>query len=294
MVERRALVLLVVLTLVWGTNWQLFPLAVREISVWTFRAFSLALAGCVLLAVARVRGQSLVIARRHWATVGWGVLCYLVVWNIASTYAAVLIPSGQAAVLGFTMPLWSALISSLVLGERLGARLVLALIVGGAGVGLLMVPALDAYADAPAGFALGLLAGLGWAAGTLIIKRGAIGVPATVLTGWQLLLAAAPISIGAFALGDWNWFVPSWQTILIVGYITLVPMTIGNLVWFSIVGLLPASVAGLSSVMVPVVAMVMGAIVFGEPLGPLQLAAIACTATSLGLALIRPADARAL
>ena len=44
---------------------------------------------------------------------------YLVLWNIASTYSAILIPSGQSAVLGFTMPLWSALIAWAVLGERL-------------------------------------------------------------------------------------------------------------------------------------------------------------------------------
>ncbi len=288
MVARRPLILLFVLTFVWGTNWPLFPLAVREISVWTFRAVALSLAGCVLLAVARMRGQSLVIARRHWPAVVWASLCYLVVWNVASTYSAVLIPSGQAAVLGFTMPLWSALISSLLLGERMDARLVIAILVGGAGVVLLMIPGLAAYADAPAGFALGLLAGLGWATGTLIIKRAAIGVPATVLTGWQLVLAAVPISAGALVLGDGQWFVPTWQSIVVVAYIALVPMTIGNLVWFSIVGLLPANVAGLSAVMVPVVAMVSGAIVRGEPLGALQAAAIACTATSLALALLRP------
>ncbi len=51
-IPRRALVLLAVLTLVWGTNWPLFPLAVREISVWTFRAFAVILAGVALAIVA--------------------------------------------------------------------------------------------------------------------------------------------------------------------------------------------------------------------------------------------------
>ena len=59
----RALVLLVVLTLVWGTNWPLFALAVQEVSVWTFRAVSVAAAGATLLAFARTRGLSLVIPR---------------------------------------------------------------------------------------------------------------------------------------------------------------------------------------------------------------------------------------
>jgi drug/metabolite transporter (DMT)-like permease len=284
----RALVLLVILTLVWGTNWPLFPLAVREVSVWTFRAVSVCVGGVLLLLVARMRGQSLVIERRHWRTIAAATFCYLVVWNIASTYSAILIPSGQSAVLGFTMPLWSALIAWGLLGQRLGARMLLAIALGAAAVLLLMVRSVEAYAQAPLGFALGLLAGLGWAAGTLILKRRPVDVPATVLTGWQLLLTAVPITIGALILGDGDWFVPSWQSIAVIAYITLVPMSIGNVSWFAIVGLLPANVAGLSSIMVPVVAMVSGAIVHGEPLGALQWAAMACCAAALWLALYRP------
>ena len=43
-IPRRAIVLLVILTLVWGTNWPLFAFAVREISMWTFRAVAVTLA----------------------------------------------------------------------------------------------------------------------------------------------------------------------------------------------------------------------------------------------------------
>ena len=288
-IPRRALILLVVLTLVWGTNWPLFPLAVREVSVWTFRAVSVLFAGLFLLGVARARGQSLAIARRHWPTIAAATFCYLVVWNIASTYSAILIPSGQSAVLGFTMPLWAALISWAVLGERLSGRMVFAIALGGAGVALLMWRSFAAYSQAPLGLVLGLTAGLGWAVGTLILKRRIVDVPATVLTGWQLLITAVPIGIGALALGDHQWFMPSWTTILVIAYIALVPMSIGNVSWFAIVGLLPTNVAGLSSIMVPVVAMISGAIVHGEPLGPLQWVAMACCVGALSLALLKPA-----
>lgn len=67
--------------------------------------------GSLVLLVAHLRGLSLrvpVNERKHIAAAG---LCYLVVWNAANTYAAVLLPSGQAAVLGFTMPVWAALLS---------------------------------------------------------------------------------------------------------------------------------------------------------------------------------------
>ncbi len=48
----RALLLLLILTLAWGTNWPLFPIAMREISVWTFRAITLGAGGVILLAMA--------------------------------------------------------------------------------------------------------------------------------------------------------------------------------------------------------------------------------------------------
>jgi drug/metabolite transporter (DMT)-like permease len=248
---------------------------------------SVFVAGAALLITARLRGQSLAIERRHWPTIVVATCFYLVVWNIASTYSALLIPSGQSAVLGFTMPLWSALIAWAVLGERLGARLVLAIALGAASVALLMWKSFAAYAQAPLGLALGLLAGIGWAVGTLILQRGRVDVPATVLTGWQLLITALPTTIGALLFGDHQWFVPSWSSILLIAYIALVPMSIGNLCWFSIVGLLPAPVAGLSSILVPVVAMVAGASMHGEPLGPVQWLAMACSVAALSLALFR-------
>jgi len=277
--------MLVALTLVWGTNWPLFPHAVREVSVWTFRSVSMVGAGLVLLSIARLRGQPMGLPRRYWRTVVLGTLFYLVLWNLTSTYAAVLIPSGQAAVLGFTMPLWSALIAWAVLGERLSPRLVLAIGLGAAGVTLLMVESFRVYAAAPLGFALGIVSAIGWAIGTLILKRGNVQVPVMVLTGWQLLIGAVPMVLGALVFGDHQWFVPSWQTIAVITWIMLVPMCIGNVCWFAIVGLLPANIAGLSSVMVPVVAMITGALIAGEPLGPLQgLSMLAC-AVSLVLAL---------
>jgi drug/metabolite transporter (DMT)-like permease len=290
-VPRRALVLLVILTLVWGTNWPLFPLAVREISVWTFRAVSLAIAGMVLLLVAKARGQSLVVPREHWTTIGLATVFYLVIWNIASTYSAILIPSGQSAVLGFTMPLWAGLFSWLFLRQRPSPRLFVAIVLGTIAVTLLMIPNFGTYADAPLGLGLGLLAGIGWAIGTLILKRRAIDVPVTVLTGWQMILTALPITVGALLLGDHDWFMPSWQTVAVVAWITLVPMCIGNVCWFAIVGLLPANVAGLSSIMVPVVAMISGAIVHAEPLGLLQLAAMGCSVAALALVLLQPSSA---
>src|SRR5437763_14401901 len=90
----RILPLVILLAIVWGTNWALFPLAVREVSVWTFRAVSLTGAGVLLLAFARARGIPPAIPRAYWPAVAAAALIFLVIWNIASTYSAILIPSG--------------------------------------------------------------------------------------------------------------------------------------------------------------------------------------------------------
>ena len=81
----------------------------------------------------------------------------------------------------------------------------------------------------------------------------------------------------------------SVRTIGVIAYISLVPMSIGNACWFAIVGMLPTNVAGLSSIMVPVVALVSGAIVHGEPLGAMQWLAMLCCVAALSLVLLKPA-----
>ncbi|MGD9943748.1 MAG: DMT family transporter [Burkholderiaceae bacterium] len=289
-VPPRALLLLAVLTLTWGTSWSLFPVAVREISVWTFRSIAIFSSGMVLLGFARLRGQSLAVPREHWPTLAVAAVLYLTVWNFCTTYAAVLLPSGQAALLGSTMPLWLALINWGLFRARPSRRLALALALGTGAVALLATQNLASYADAPLGFVVGILSAIGWACGTLVLTRHPIPVPAAVLTGWQSLVAAVPLAIGAVAFREGHAFMPSWQTIAVIGYLVIVPISIGNVCWFSIVGLLPASISSLSPILVPVIAMITGAIVHGEPLGPLQWLAMACSVSALTLALFRPAS----
>lgn len=282
--------LVLVLTLVWGTNWPLFALAVQEVSVWTFRAVSVLISGSLLLGWSRLRGESLRIPRRYWLTTATAAFAYLGVWNIASTYAAVLIPSGQAAVLGFTMPLWAAIGGHFFLRQRLDGRSLLALALGGAGVLLLGVAGWDASLSTQLGFALGLLAAIGWAIGTLLLKRFPVPVSSTVLTGWQLLCIGVPITLVALAKGGGAWFMPSWHSVAVIGYISMVPMAVGNAAWFTIVRKVPAHVAALSPVLVPVVAMVTGAVVDGDPLGLREVLAMLLCVSGVALNL-RPRPA---
>lgn len=278
------------LTLIWGTNWPVIALAVREVSAWTFRALTLPVAGILLLLLAHRRKLPLAIPRQHWPMLLCSAWAFLALWNVATTLALTYIPSGQAALLGFTMPLWAALWSWLLFGHTLDGRQWLALLLGTAGVIVLMIPAFASYAHAPLGLVYGLASGAGWALSTVLLKHRPIPVPTTVLTGWQLLLASVPVIIGAWLLGDHQWFMPSASSLAAFIYITLVPMLFGNLLWFSLIQWLPPQLVSLSPIMIPMVAMVSGAIVLNEPLGWQQWLAMMLSASGLGLMLFRRSD----
>ena len=288
--KRHAPWLMALLTLIWGTNWPVIALAVREVSAWTFRALTLPVAGILLLLLAHRRKLPLAIPRQHWPMLLCSAWAFLALWNVATTLALTYIPSGQAALLGFTMPLWAALWSWLLFGHTLDSRQWLALLLGTAGVIVLMIPAFASYAHAPLGLVYGLASGAGWALSTVLLKHRPIPVPTTVLTGWQLLLASVPVIIGAWLLGDHQWFMPSASSLAAFIYITLVPMLFGNLLWFSLIQWLPPQLVSLSPIMIPMVAMVSGAIVLNEPLGWQQWLAMLLSASGLGLMLFRRSD----
>ena len=288
--KRHAPWLMALLTLIWGTNWPVIALAVREVSAWTFRALTLPVAGILLLLLAHRRKLPLAIPRQHWPMLLCSAWAFLALWNVATTLALTYIPSGQAALLGFTMPLWAALWSWLLFGHTLDGRQWLALLLGTAGVIVLMIPAFASYAHAPLGLVYGLASGAGWALSTVLLKHRPIPVPTTVLTGWQLLLASVPVIIGAWLLGDHQWFMPSASSLAAFIYITLVPMLFGNLLWFSLIQWLPPQLVSLSPIMIPMVAMVSGAIALNEPLGWQQWLAMMLSASGLGLMLFRRSD----
>ena len=79
---------------------------------------------------------------------------------------------------------------------------------------------------------------------------------------------------------------PSAKALTATIYTGAIPMALGTATWFALVKLLPAQVAALSSIAIPIVAIVSGILILHEPLSWLQAAAIASTVISLWLALV--------
>jgi drug/metabolite transporter (DMT)-like permease len=290
-VSPKVLALLGTLTLVWGTNWPLFKIALDELPVLTFRAIVLVTASVVLLAIMLARRDRFAVPRGKWPALIAASVTNLFIWNIATSLAVLYIPSGHASVLAYTMPLWVALIGFAVFGQRLTGRLLAAILIGAAAVVTLMVPNFASYAHAPAGLFWGLFAGFCWAVGTFIVKRTSWQGMGLSLTFWQVVITLPPILLGALVIDGLPTRWPSTQALAATIYTGAVPMALGTAAWFALVKLLPAQVAGLSAIAIPIVAIVSGVLILHEPLSPLQALAIASTVLSLWLALM-PARGR--
>jgi len=285
-VSPKVLALLAALTLVWGTNWPLFKIALDELPVLTFRAVVLVIATLVLTAVLLARGESVAVPRGKWPALIAASAMNLFIWNIATSLAVLYIPSGHASVLAYTMPLWVALLGFAVFGQRLTARLLLAIAIGAAAVVALMIPNFQSYARAPAGLFWGLFAGFCWAVGTFVVKRTAWPGMGLSLTFWQVVISLPPILLGAIVIDGPPTHWPSTKALAATIYTGAVPMALGTAAWFALVKLLPAQVAALSSIAIPIVAIVSGVLILDEPLSALQAIAIASTVVSLWLVLV--------
>lgn len=285
-VSPKVLGLLSALTLVWGTNWPLFRIALEELPVLTFRTIVLASAVTVLTVILLVRRESFAVPKGKWLPLIAASAMNILVWNIATSFAVLYIPSGHASVLAYTMPLWVALMGFVVFRQKLTGRLLAAILIGAAAVVALMAPNFKSYAQAPLGLFWGLFAGFCWAIGTFVVKRTSWPGMGLSLTFWQVLLTFPPIAIGALLIDGLPTHWPSAKVLAATIYTGSIPMALGTATWFALVKLLPAQVAALSSIAIPIVAIVSGILLLHEPLSALQAAAIASTVISLWLALV--------
>jgi drug/metabolite transporter (DMT)-like permease len=124
----------------------------------------------VLLGAATMTlGQSLAVRRADWGKIVVAGLLNCAAFNILAAFAQVSLTASRAAILTYTMPLWSVLFARLALSERIDGLRAVALLLGAGGIALLAEPfwPLIAAGRVPAGLAYVLAGAIAWAAGTV-------------------------------------------------------------------------------------------------------------------------------
>jgi len=285
----RGLLLLAVVTLLWGVNWPIMHRAIEELPIWTFRAICVGGAAIGLLLIARLAGQSIRIPRGELRPLLLMSLFNVTIWHLASATGLAHLSAGRATIIAFTMPLWAALLAIPLLGERLSWTTLSGLLLGLAGMAALVLPDFGALLVDPVGPIAMLVAAMSWAVGTVGMKYVGFTMPVTTLTGWQLLLGGAPVMIGALLFDRGFDFAAVSAGAWLATAFSLVAATIFcHWAWFKLVRRFPAVGISVGSLAIPVVGVLASALGFGEAIGPEVLAALALVVGALFLVLILP------
>ncbi|MGA8030936.1 MAG: EamA family transporter [Casimicrobiaceae bacterium] len=280
--------------MLWGCNWPILKMGVSELAPLTFRALTLPFAGLGLLLVARVGGEPIRVSRRHLAKLAMLALFNITGWNGFILFGVQQLSSGRSAILAYTMPLWATLCAALVLHEPLSRRKVAGLVLGMAGMALLIGDQIRLLQSAPFGVMMILIAALSWGFGTALMRKWPLPVPQATLTGWMMLLGWVPlvILVPAFdpkplaaelaALSGRGWFA--------IAYNIVFAGTLANWAWFTLARRLPVAVSSLSSLPIPVVGVFAGMVLLGERPGASEWIALAFVVAALFIVMYRPGN----
>ena len=288
---RQAVLLLIGLTFAWGTMWPMMKLAVGEIPIFTFRAMCAVLGGLALLALARAGRVPLAVPRAEWWPLVLASLFNVFGWFTLSATGVTLIASGRAALIAYTMPLWTFLLGLVFLDERPSWGRWLGLALGLTGVAILAGDDIGALGRAPLGAIAMVGAAMSWAAGTVVLKRTAWSIPLTALIAWQLVIAGVPLIAAAVVL-DLDQLGPvSAGALGALAYTVVIGIIFGMSAWIRIVHLVPANVASLGAIMVPFVGVLSGALMLGEPVGWQEISALGLIVAAMTTVLPLPRPA---
>ena len=291
--SRQQLIVLVLLTLVWGINWPVMklgisgtPAAPTAYPPLTFRALSMVL-GLPVLALALVLLKvPMTIPRRDWGELVKLTLPNMIVWHVTVITALVHLSSGRAAILGYTMPVFSAVIGLLFFGERLSWRQALGVAGAALGVALLLTHEFGRLAGAP-GAALALLMAAGvWALGTHLLRRTRLEAPTLAISLWMTVLTAVVLVVLAAWLEHDQWTLPAPGVAWAILYNAVGVFGFAHAAWFYLARGLPPVASSISVMMIPVLGVFSGAWALGEVLHWQDFAAVALIVLAIALVLL--------
>jgi drug/metabolite transporter (DMT)-like permease len=263
---RQQFVLLTFLTIVWGVNWPVMKLGVTGFAPLYFRTLSMWLGLPVLALVLVVQRVPFAIARKDWPELVKLSVTNMIVWHLLAILAVQALSSGRAAILGYTMPIFSALWGVAVFGERLKPRHVAGVIAAGIGVSLLLWHEFASIAGRPLAAVGMLVAAAVWALGTQQMRRTRIAAPTLAIVFWMTLASTLVMTLATVLFERHRWAVPNTATALAIAYNAVLIFGLAQAVWLVLARNLPPIASSMSVMLIPVLGTVSGAWWLGEAL----------------------------
>jgi drug/metabolite transporter (DMT)-like permease len=259
------------LVLIWGTTWAVIRIGLQGVPPFTGVAVRFAIAGALLLALALAAGVRLGKAAHEKSL--WlanGVLSFCLSYSIVY-WSEQYIPSGLAAVLFATNPLFVAALAHLLLAdERLAPGAVAGLLLGFAGLGVIFSDDLALLGGEQVRHAalVMLVSPLVSALATVAIKRWGSGVHPVSISAVPMLFTGAVMGPLALVLERGRPVVLDGRSVGAILYLAVLGSAVTFTVYYWLLARVTATQLALISYVIPVVALAVGAVLFAEPLRP--------------------------
>lgn len=286
--QRSALIALAILSLIWGFNWIVMKSVLIFVGPLTFSAMRYVFGTAILFVVLVLRGETL--APTPWRDTLLIGLTQTTGFQVMVQFALISGGAGKTALLAYTMPFWVIPLAWALLGDRPAPRQWLWIVLAAGGLVLVLEPW-----RTQVGFASALLAlagGVCWAMGTVFSKRlfQRISVSPLRLTAWQMLYGTLFIVMLALSLHEraTQW---SPQLIAALVYNGVLSSGVAWALWLFIVQRLPANVAGLASLITPLVGVLCAWVILNEKPDLAETLGIVVIGIAL-FGVLRPARAR--
>ena len=270
----------------WGFNWPVTKYLLSELPPLTLRGTTGVVGAGLLAGLAVLSGQSLRVPREMWPRLVLAAILNVGCWMVLMGLALLWLPASEAALIAYTMPIWASILAWPILGERPNLLRVISLVMAFAGLSAIMGGnGFAASMTKLPGIIMALGGAFGFAVGTVLAKKLPLTLPPLSAAAWQIGIGCLPVSIVGLlieksdvaALSNLGW-------ILIV-YATVMQFCVAYVSWFAALARLPASVAAIGTMAVPVIGVVTSAIALHEPLGLGQIAALVFTLAGVALAI---------
>jgi drug/metabolite transporter (DMT)-like permease len=282
-----AKMLVFLLALAWGFNWIAAWVALREVTPWSLRFAGSAVGAATLFAAAILTGHKLRVPRGEYRHVMVAGFFNVAAFQVLSGFAQLSGATSRAIIITYSMPIWTTVLSRLVLGERLNPVRTVAFGLCVSGLTILLWPLFTGGFPPFVFYSLGCA--LSWAFATVYIKWAEVTVEPLANAAWQLLFGLLFITAGTFVFEGYPHLWPVvTDTVLAILFVGVFGVGLAHFLWWSIVGRLSAITASLGSLLTPVVGVGASAVLLGERLTVPDIIGFALIFAAAACVLLQP------
>lgn len=277
--QTKALLALGLVCFFWGTTWLASKEGVRHMPALQLAGIRQLLGGLCYVLFFAAKGT--VWPRgREWRIIVMLALLNFTLSNGLSTWGVKYVSAGLGSIIGAIVPLWLVLIN--LVGSRTKAqpKVVLGLLLGFAGICVIFYEHLHDFLNPQ--FRFGILLSLAstwsWAFGTIYTKKHATGFNPYFSLGLQMVISGLLISLVTYTTGL---HIPvqdiPWQSWTAIAYLVLIGSVVSFAAFLYALQHLPTEQSSIYSYINPIVAVLLGWLLFGEMLTPFIVAGVLLT-----------------